>query len=103
MKISVQRACVSPDSLPFDTAERKGIGHTDSLADLVADVFTQRYARWCLGHFGAIPNHWVDKVNLVGAAADVRFGGFDIRKPVDCYLFGKITDRVGGTAIPVEE
>lgn len=103
MKITVQHACISPDGLPFDTAERKGIGHPDSLADLVADAFSQRYAHWCLREFGAIPNHWVDKVNLVGAAADVRFGGFDIRKPVDCYLFGKITDRVGGTVIPVED
>jgi S-adenosylmethionine synthetase len=103
MKISVQHACVSPDSLPFDTAERKGIGHPDSLADLVADAFSQRYAHWCLRQFGAISNHWVDKVNLVGAAADVRFGGFDIRKPVDCYLFGKITDRVGAAVIPIEE
>jgi S-adenosylmethionine synthetase len=103
MKIAIHHACVDPDRLPFDAAERKGIGHPDSLADLVADVFSQRYSAWCLRAFGAIPNHWVDKVNLVGAAAEVRFGGFDIRKPVDCYLFGKITDRVGPTAIPVEE
>jgi S-adenosylmethionine synthetase len=103
MKITVQHACVSPDDLPFDTAERKGIGHPDSLADLIADAFSRRYAHWCLRQFGAIPNHWVDKVNLVGAAADVRFGGFDIRKPVDCYLFGKITDQVGAMRIPIEE
>ena len=103
MKISIHRACVDPDRLPFDAAERKGIGHPDSLADLVADAFSQRYSTWCRQRFGAIPNHWVDKVTLVGASADVRFGGFDIRKPVDCYLFGKITDSVGPTRIPVED
>jgi S-adenosylmethionine synthetase len=103
MKISIHRACVDPDQLPFDAAERKGIGHPDSLADLVADGFSRRYSIWCRQRFGAIPNHWVDKVTLVGAAAEVRFGGFDIRKPVDCYLIGKITDRVGLTRIPVDE
>jgi len=103
MKIAIHHACVDPDRMPFDTAERKGIGHPDSLADLVADAFSQRYSTWCLHQFGAIPNHWVDKVNLVGAAADVRFGGFDIGKPADCYLFGKITDQVGSTSIPVAE
>lgn len=101
MKISIRRACVDPDRLPFDTAERKGIGHPDSLADLVADAFSQRYSTWCRQRFGAIPNHWVDKVTLVGAAAEVRFGAFDISKPVDCYLIGKITDRVGPTPVPV--
>ncbi|GIJ28855.1 S-adenosylmethionine synthetase [Micromonospora qiuiae] len=103
MQISIRHACVAPDDQPFDVAERKGVGHPDSLADLVADAFSQRYSSWCLREFGAIPNHWVDKVNLVGAAADVRFGGFDIRKPADCYLFGKITDRVGEVQVPVEE
>jgi S-adenosylmethionine synthetase len=42
-------------------------------------------------------------VNLVGGGADVRFGGFDILKPADCYLFGKITDQVGATQVPIEE
>ncbi|MBI1758961.1 MAG: hypothetical protein HYR62_07015 [Actinobacteria bacterium] len=103
MRIAVHRACVDPDRLPFDAAERKGIGHPDSLADLVADTFSHRYSTWSRHRFGAIPNHWVDKVTLVGAAAEVTFGGFDIHKPVDCYLFGKITDRVGSTPVPVEE
>lgn len=103
MKIVIRRACTDPDQYPFDAAERKGIGHPDTLADLVADAFSRRYATWCRDQFGMVPNHWVDKVNLVGAAAEVTFGGFSIDKPIDCYLFGKITDRVGSTAIPIDE
>ncbi len=102
MKITIQQACVSPDTQPFDAAERKGIGHPDSLADLVADTFSRRYSSWCLRQFGVVPNHWVDKVNLVGAVAEVGFGGYEIRKPVDCYLFGKVTDQIGATPVPVE-
>lgn len=102
MKIVITRGVVDPDQAAFDAAERKGIGHPDSLADLVADMFSHRYIRWCQANLGVIPNHWVDKVSLVGAAAEVRFGGYEITKPVDCYLFGKITDRVGATSVPVE-
>jgi S-adenosylmethionine synthetase len=89
--------------MAYDVAERKGIGHPDSLADLVADTFSRRYAAICTEMFGAIPNHWVDKVTLVGAAARVRYGGYTIHKPVDCYLFGKVTDRVGSEGIDLAE
>jgi S-adenosylmethionine synthetase len=94
---------VHPDATAYDVAERKGIGHPDSLADLVADAFSRRYAAICMEMFGAIPNHWVDKVTLVGAAARVRYGGYSILKPVDCYLFGKITARVGSEDIDLAE
>jgi S-adenosylmethionine synthetase len=103
MKIIKSLGACHPDQASFDVAERKGIGHPDSLADLVADAFSRRYASLCLERFGVVPNHWVDKVNLVGAAAEVRFGGYDIRKPVDCYLFGKITERVDGTELPIAQ
>ncbi|GIH03248.1 S-adenosylmethionine synthetase [Rhizocola hellebori] len=101
MKIVVKQAAIDPDRAVFDVAERKGIGHPDSLADLVADAFSHRYIRWCQNNIGTIPNHWVDKVNLVGAASEVTFGGFEILKPVDCYLFGKVTAQVGMTEVPV--
>jgi S-adenosylmethionine synthetase len=103
MRIVTSLGATHPDRAPFDVAERKGIGHPDSLADLVADTFSRRYANLCRERFGAVPNHWVDKVNLVGAAADVRFGGFDIRKPVDCYLFGKLTERINGADLPIAD
>jgi S-adenosylmethionine synthetase len=102
MRIVFHRAPIDPDRMPFDVAERKGIGHPDSLADLVADTFTQRYAQWFIECAGIVPNHWVDKINLVGASANVWFGGFEIIKPVDCYLFGKITVQVGPHVAPIE-
>ncbi|GAA0426195.1 hypothetical protein Acor_54820 [Acrocarpospora corrugata] len=87
----------------FDCAERKGIGHPDTLADLIADTFSREYSRWCLKEFGVIPNHWVDKVTLVGAASHVAFGSFTIARPVQCHLIGKITEQVGDRPIPLME
>lgn len=103
MKVMWSLGAVHPNLAAFDVAERKGIGHPDSLADLVADTFSQRFARFCQNRFGVVPNHWVDKVNLVEAMADVWFGGYQIRKPIDCYLFGKITEQVDGVELPIAE
>jgi S-adenosylmethionine synthetase len=44
----------------------------------------------------------VDKVTLVGAASHVTYGGFTVHKPVDGYLFGKATARIGGEAIDLD-
>lgn len=84
----------SVNNLGFEVVERKGIGHPDSLADLVAEEFCQRYARYGLEQFEVVPNHWVDKIALVGAAAEIEFGSYHITKPISAYLFGKVTQAV---------
>ncbi|MEU9890074.1 methionine adenosyltransferase [Sphaerisporangium sp. NPDC051011] len=103
MRILFHDGLPDPDVLPFDCAERKGIGHPDTLANLIADAYSRAYSAHCLDAFGTIPNHWVDKVALVGAASNVSFGSFEVLKPVACHLIGKMTPRVGPTAIPLGE
>ncbi|WP_160050969.1 methionine adenosyltransferase [Nocardiopsis sp. FR4] len=87
----------------FNVVERKGIGHPDSLADLIAEEFSRRYSLHGLDLFGAVPNHWVDKVALVGAETEVSFGGYTVHKPISAYLFGKVTRSVGDQSLPIEE
>ncbi|GAA3725862.1 S-adenosylmethionine synthetase [Spinactinospora alkalitolerans] len=87
----------------FDVVERKGIGHPDSLADLIAEEFSRRYSLLGLKRFGAVPNHWVDKVALVGAESVVGFGRYSIEKSVSAYLFGKVTRSVGDERIPIDD
>lgn len=85
-----------------EVIERKGVGHPDSLADLLAESFSQRYSLYGLEAFGAIPNHWVDKTTLVGARSHVHFGGYSIDSPARAYLIGKITQAVGDQFIPID-
>jgi S-adenosylmethionine synthetase len=92
-----------PSLRTVETVERKGVGHPDSMADLLAETFCYRYARHCLEAFGFVPNHSADKTTLVGADATVRLGGYTINEPIHAYLFGKVTRAVGGVSIPVEE
>ncbi|SIO89479.1 methionine adenosyltransferase [Nocardiopsis sp. JB363] len=103
MRLTYQEEHFPAESSGFNVVERKGIGHPDSLADLIAEEFSRRYSLHGLDLFGAVPNHWVDKVALVGAEAEVGFGGHTIRKPISAYLFGKVTRAVGTEALPVED
>jgi S-adenosylmethionine synthetase len=90
-------------ALPVEMVERKGIGHPDSLADLVAEAFSRSYSRWCLDRFGVICQHVVDKVMLVGAATASGFGHVEVHRPVRALLVGSVTTRVGVDRVPVEE
>jgi S-adenosylmethionine synthetase len=96
-------AIMAVERQEFEVVERKGIGHPDSLADLIAEEFSFRYSRFGCSELGVVPNHWVDKVALIGAASAVGFGHFEIMKPVRAYLFGKVTTAVGPHAIPVTQ
>ncbi|MFD6096838.1 methionine adenosyltransferase [Nocardiopsis flavescens] len=103
MRISLHEVPSRSEARGFDVVERKGIGHPDSLADIVAEEFSRRYSLYGIDHFGAVPNHWVDKVALIGAEAEVAFGGHTIRKPVSAHLFGKVTRAVGSATLPIDD
>lgn len=104
MRVAIENCVVAPaHEAEFEVVERKGIGHPDSMADILAEEFSRRYSRFGLDRIGVVPNHWVDKVALVGAAAAVRFGGFSIEKPISSYLFGKLTRQVGEVTMPIEK
>lgn len=83
--------------------ERKGIGHPDTLADIIAESFSNTYSRYTLEKFGVIANHYVDKVTVVGAKANIDYGTGDIIKNIKVYLLGKITDKIGDEAIDYEK
>lgn len=85
----------------FEAVERKGIGHPDSLADMIAETYSKKYSEYCLKNFGTILNHSSDKVLLSGAKVDVTFGKFKILKPITAYLFGKSTLEVNNKQIDV--
>ncbi len=92
-----------PDLHLQEIVERKGIGHPDTLADLAAETFSNIYSQFGLSQFGAVPNHWVDKVVLAGGTADLSFGASRITRPITAYLFGKVTEKVGSDVIPVQK
>lgn len=93
----------NPELAPVEIVERKGLGHPDTLCDLVADHFSLLYSHFCLAAFGHIANHAVDKVVLLGASSRVSFGVGEVQRPIRACLFGKAVRRVGVKEIPIEE
>jgi S-adenosylmethionine synthetase len=91
------------EALDVEVVERKGIGHPDSLADILAESFSNDYSLYCLENFGTVLNYWFDKVTLSGGVCSLDFGKCDVLKPVTIYLFGRITTSFGEHQIPYED
>jgi S-adenosylmethionine synthetase len=92
-----------PSARRHEVVERKGLGHPDTIADLVADQFSFLYSRYCLTTFDQVLNHAIDKLTLVGAATRVRMGGFEVIEPVNILLIGNVTPSVASTRIPIND
>jgi S-adenosylmethionine synthetase len=91
------------DETPFELVERKGIGHPDTLCDMIAEGVSQAYARYCLERYGVILRHMVDKIAISGGGARVMFGGGEMQKPVRLYLNCRFTRSFGKESIPYLE
>jgi S-adenosylmethionine synthetase len=101
MSITLIDGFTHPSERRFETVERKGLGHPDTLADLLAEAFSRNYSRYCLEHFGHILNHAVDKMTLVGLSSRTYLGGFEVISPGQILMIGNITPAVGSRRIPV--
>lgn len=93
----------SPGDLAFEMVERKGIGHPDTLCDMLAEAVSVGLSRIYLERFGAVLHHNVDKALLIGGVARPEFGGGTIVEPIEITLAGRATRRVGAAVVPVEE
>lgn len=69
--------------------ERKGIGHPDSIADLIAEETMLRYRHYIHNQLNIMPNGWFDKVVVSGGEAEVTFGAATIIKKPKIILYGK--------------
>lgn len=88
----------------FETIERKGSGHPDTIADELASRISRAYAQYTVQHCdGLILHHQVDKLMMLGGREKVFFGGGEVLQPIRIIAAGRATYSYGGTTIPVEE
>jgi S-adenosylmethionine synthetase len=78
-----------------EIVERKGLGHPDTICDLVMDRISQALSGAYLQHFGRILHHNCDKGLLVAGQAERHFGGGHIIEPMRLII--------GDRATPVKE
>lgn len=84
-------------------AERKGIGHPDTICDEITEQISVALCRYYTEAFGAIMHHNVDKALLIGGQSQPAYGGGKILKPLSLIIAGRATHRVAGKTVPVEE
>jgi len=91
-----------PDGPIVEIVERKGIGHPDTICDALAEEFSLALSRFYVDRFGFILHHNVDKVLLVGGAAQPEFGGGRVTTPIQIFIAGRATRAYKGIDVPVE-
>ena len=87
----------------IEMAERKGVGHPDTICDQITEQVSIELCNYYLQEFGTIMHHNVDKALLIGGESQTAYNGGKITKPISLILAGRATHQVNDKIIPVEE
>ena len=87
----------------IEMAERKGIGHPDTICDEVTEQISIELCKYYLKEFGAIMHHNVDKALLIAGQSEPAYKGGKIIKPISLIITGSATHNVKGKTIPVKD
>lgn len=88
----------------YETVERKGLGHPDSIADSLAADISRRYSNYTLKKCdGLILHHQIDKLMIIGGKTKVNFGNGIFVKPIRIIIAGRISYVYIDRSIPVDE
>jgi S-adenosylmethionine synthetase len=101
--LNIEAFEAKPDQGAVEIAERKGLGHPDTICDMVSERLSVALSRYYLEHCGSILHHNVDKALLVGGMTAPAFGGGKVLEPLDIYLAGRAVLEASGERVPVED
>jgi len=99
LKITSQKK----DDLLVEIVERKGLGHPDTICDLIVDHLSIRLSQIYKKEFGIIPHFNIDKALLAAGQAENRFGGGVIIKPMLFIIGDRATEKLGIKKINLKE
>ena len=86
-----------------EMAERKGMGHPDTICDEITEQISKELCQYYLKEFGAIMHHNVDKALLVGGQSKPAYGGGKVIQPISLIIAGRATAQIKDKKIPVED
>jgi S-adenosylmethionine synthetase len=81
----------SPRHSRVEIVERKGLGHPDTICDLVMERISQELSRAYLEKFGRILHHNCDKGLLVAGQVEHRLGGGRVIEPMRLVIGDRAT------------
>ena len=94
--------CLPIEQQKIELAERKCIGHPDSLADGIAEAVSRALSQAYLEECGAVLHHNTDQGEIVAGESMPKFGGGIITRPIYALLSGRATKEFEGTSIPAD-
>nr|WP_319376311.1 methionine adenosyltransferase [uncultured Methanoregula sp.] len=86
----------------IELAERKCLGHPDSLADGIAESISQALCKTYLEEFGVVLHHNTDQGEVVAGESAPKFGGGRMIRPIYVLLDGRATKQWNGTTVPTD-
>ncbi|MFZ5932622.1 MAG: methionine adenosyltransferase [Patescibacteria group bacterium] len=86
----------------YETIERKGLGHPDTIADTLAAKISQAYSRYTYNSFGLILHHQIDKLMIIGGKTTVTFGAGKFIEPIRILIAGRASYTFKDKSVPVE-
>jgi S-adenosylmethionine synthetase len=87
----------------IEIVERKGLGHPDTICDMLSERLSVALSKHYLDQFGIVLHHNVDKALLVAGRSKPAFGGGRILEPIHMFLAGRVTTEVRGRSVPVRQ
>lgn len=75
----------------FEIVERKGIGHPDTICDLVMDKVSIELSKLYLKETGSVQHHNMDKTMLVAGKTENGFGGGKVERPIKMVMGDRAT------------
>jgi len=92
MKIFIEKLQQLPvSSQKIEICERKGIGHPDSLTDIVCENASRMLSNYYIERKGFICHHNLDKGLAVGGTSHPVFGDGEVVEPPDMIVAGTAT------------
>lgn len=95
--------CQIMNSLPLEVVERKGLGHPDTICDLLAEKISFNLRQYYLKTCGQVLHYNVDKALLVGGRSEPRFGGGKILEPAKLYFGDRAITSFNGQRLNLNE
>jgi len=86
----------------IELAERKCLGHPDSIADGIAESISQALCKTYLDEFGVVLHHNTDQGEVVAGESAPKFGGGRMIRPIYVLIDGRATKQFNGVTIPTD-
>ncbi len=87
----------------FEIVERKGIGHPDTICDLIMNQISIELSKLYIKETGSVQHHNMDKAMLVAGQSEIKFGGGKMLKPMKMILGDRATFEINNRKLPIAD